>query len=232
MKTKTFLSFRRLALAGTAALVTLLGAPAVWAQTYGNTTDNGGSSSVLANTLLGEQVYVNQSATLNDFDAIFRMAGTNVNFGLYSSTSSNTIQSPPSQLLATTGSHAITSTGLVSIPFTQTTTIPAGYYWIMAVYDANTNVGQTGGASPTMSGTLIDYRSFGYSDTLPQTFGAVTSYSGVDLDYAVSTNPVVPEPSTWAGGALLLGAGVLTLRRRTRFSSRPHLTFPGGLLPL
>ena len=217
MKTQTFLSFGRLALAGTAALVTLLGAPAVRAQTYGNTTDNGGNSYVTTGYLLGEQIYINQSATLKDFDAIFRSTGSNVNFGLYSSTSSSQPSSPPAQLLAMSGSQAITSTGLVSIPFTQTTTVSAGYYWIVAAYDANTSVGSTTGSSDGLDSTSsqIDYRSFGYSGTLPSTFGTASSYAGADLDYAVATNPVVPEPSTWAGGALLLATAGWTLRRRT-----------------
>ena len=146
--------------------------------------------------------------------------------------------------LLVNGTHS--GTGLVTVQNSGsvlggTGTLAAAVSVTTGTLNPGSNAGAAGSAANagrltvgalTLSGTLIDYRSFGYSDTLPQTFGTVTEYSGVDLDYAVSTNPVVPEPATWAGGALLLGAAGLTLRRRTRFSSRPHRTFPGGLLPL
>ena len=66
----------------------------------------------------------------------------------------------------------------------------------------------SGGA---LSGTFSDFANAGSYTYGSDVFRA--NYTGTDFTLTVTS---VPEPATWAGGALLLGATVLTLRRRRR----------------
>ena len=61
----------------------------------------------------------------------------------------------------------------------------------------------------TLSGTFSDF-----ANNSSYTYGSDifrANYTATDFTLTVTS---VPEPATWAGGALGLGAGVLALRRR------------------
>lgn len=64
----------------------------------------------------------------------------------------------------------------------------------------------------TLSGTFNNFANDGAYTYGGETFRA--NYTGTDFTLTALTS--VPEPATWAGGALLLGAAGMTLRRRLR----------------
>ena len=168
---------------------------------YGNYTDLPQSSSHSANYLLGSAISVDQPVTLSAAGIIFRTSGYDANVGLYSDVGGH-----PSQLLATTGSFLVGTTGRVETAFLSTPTLGPGTYWFMADFDAFASVGYN---QPT--GALVDYRSLTFTSTLPTTFGTATEYSGQSFNYYLVT---VPEPQAlW-----VLGLGlVITFMRRRRF---------------
>ena len=166
---------------------------------YGNSNDLGGSSNISAHFLLGSMVTLDQTVDLLDAGVIFRNAGYNANIGLYSADFSNGL---PDQLLATTGSFFVTSTGTVETPFTTSPTLLPGDYWFMAEYDRDS---VSVGFSQTVT-NLVAYRSLTFATSLPSAFGPASTYTGQAFNYYLVTQSV-PEPSTYA----LFGLGALAL---------------------
>jgi hypothetical protein len=59
--------------------------------------------------------------------------------------------------------------------------LPAGTYWLMAVYDATTEIG---GDTSTFS-EVIQYRSLAFTDPMPSTFGTAKTYKGNPVNYYI-----------------------------------------------
>ena len=179
-------------------------------QTYGNTTPFETVSGHAPDYVLGVQVTIPQTITLQSFGMIYGMPGSNLNvsnaiFGLYSS---DAVSLLPSALLAVTNPTNLSAAQTYdNIAFTSTPTVGAGTYWMMALYESP--------ASPRMSqlnaGSLVAYWANSYSSGMPTNAPAITTYTGQDFNYWVNGG-AAPEPASLA--ALSLGALVLIRRRR------------------
>jgi len=142
------------------------------AYKVGDYTNYGTQGSFTANYLLGEKVTLTQAATLLDFGLISASSGQHVVMALYTDNNNS-----PNTLVAYTASTTVSATDQQIAPNTQAS-LPAGSYWMMAVYDTTAGPDRDNSTSNT-----IDYISFTYGSTLPTTFPAPTSYSGQDFNY-------------------------------------------------
>ena len=168
---------------------------------FGNTNDLGTSSVHSANFLLGSKIAVDSTVDLTAAGVIFSGTGYNANIGIYSA---NATTGLPDQLLATTGSFAVTATGTVQIPFIASQTVLPGNYWFLADYSGTASVRYANG-----TGAQVAYRSLPFTSTLPTSFGTASSYTGQSFNYFLVSQPAaVPEPGTWAlasfGGTFLI----------------------------
>jgi hypothetical protein len=167
----------------------LAATPTAWTATayYGNVADLGQYSHHSANYLLGCQIEVPEVVNLVAAGILFRAGGVNGNVGIYSS---GAPEQMPGELLATTGSFSVSSSGTKEIPFTEEITLQPGWYWFMAVYQTTANIGYT-----VNSDDLVVYRSLPFNGTLPTTFGTPLTYTGQEFNYYLKTE-TVPEPTT------------------------------------
>lgn len=179
------------------------------AITFGNTNPFETVSSHSPNFVLGVQVTVSQSITLQSFGMIYGMTGTpattNAIFGLYSSNVGNGL---PDSLVAVTNTINLnTAQTYDNIAFTSTPTIGAGTYWMMAMYESQAN--------PRMSlqngNSLVAYWSESFGSGMPGAAHDINTYSGQNFNYWVN-GAAVPEPASMA----VLGLGVLAALKRRR----------------
>jgi hypothetical protein len=85
----------------------------------------------------------------------------------------------PSSLVASTTGSELTVGGQ-EIAVTEATAISPGFYWIMAVLDAETNLGANDQATPD---NVIKYRELEFSSALPSSFGVAETDDGITLDF-------------------------------------------------
>lgn len=181
------------------------------ANTYGNTSPFETESGHSPNFVLGVQVTIPQTITLQSFGLIYGNGDTppasNAIFGLYSSGVSSGL---PLSLQAVTNPINVNTAQIYdNIAFTTTPTINAGTYWMMALYESF--------AGPRMSlvntGSLVAYWSTPYSGGMQASAPAVSTYNGQNFNYWVNGTPV-PEPASLA--ILGIGAAGMALRKRRR----------------
>lgn len=107
--------------------------------TVGPAADLGGTGTKAAGALLGRVVTLSSGATLRKFGLISRQMGTNVSIGLYTDVGGN-----PSVLVAKAEFQAITTAGRNEFAAVAaggaSLSLPAGSYWIMAMYETPTMI--------------------------------------------------------------------------------------------
>jgi len=187
---------------------------------FGNFTDLGDNSSHAASYLLGSQIDVTIPGVLTDAGIIFRASGGNGEVAVYDDTGAGGL---PGNLVARTGVFPVTSIGDTLIPFTSNPVLPAGTYWMMAVYSTGASVGFT-----TNTDALVAYRSFTTGTVPPATFGTATTYTGQAFNYYLRLD-AIPEPETIA----LQGLGLLVLIavRLRKGRSKPAPQLRSGCVP-
>ncbi len=180
-----------------AAVLAFSVAGAVSAETYGNTDPFETQSSHSPNYVLGVQVVIPEPIVLESFGLMYghedgQPFASNGIFGLYSSGGDGL----PQNLMAVTGPVFLdTQMTYDNIAFTTTPEIPAGTYWMMALYESQ--------ASPRMSlldsGSLVAYWSNSYGSGMPDTAPGISTYTGQNFNYWVNGNPAgTPvETTTW-----------------------------------
>lgn len=83
----------------------------------------------------------------------------------------------PDTLVSSTGALSYSSAGRVE-PDVTDVLLPAGDYWIMAIYQSTASLGID------FSGE-VQYRPLSYGTSLPTTFGTVSQYTGQQFNYSI-----------------------------------------------
>jgi hypothetical protein len=139
----------------------------------GSSSDLGGMGNRSAGNLLGQSITLTATSTVRSFGLLTPGAGSMVSMGLYSDMAGS-----PYQLVAQALSKGVLNGTNVYAAAPATTggtlQIPAGTYWIMAIFDQTTTIktAVTGGAT-----TTVKYVSQGFGP-LPQTLSGVLSQPG------------------------------------------------------
>ena len=141
---------------------------------YGNVAPLPSDGSASPNFLLGSQLVVPQDSTLVNFGVDIRVAGPQMKLALYTESGGE-----PGVLVAETAPRAMV-VGVTEI-HTDAIPLPAGNYWIMAVYDATASVGfESGGAWE------VKYISHTFASALPANYPAATTYTGQRFNYYIT----------------------------------------------
>jgi hypothetical protein len=148
------------------------------ALVYGTTEAVATSSEFHPDYLLGGPVEILQAMTMDQFGLISRTAGNHVKIALYTDDGGK----PDSLVVGTPSTTLLAGSQTIEVPATE---VPAGDYWIMAVYDADTPLP---GDDEDLS-TPVYFKAFTFSDPLPETFGVGTTYGGQPMPYAVKGIP-------------------------------------------
>jgi len=180
------------------------------AQTYGNTSPFETVSNHSPNYVLGVQVTIPVTLTLQSFGLIYGITGetptvSNAIFGLYASSPSDGL--PTTRVAVTNPINVNTAQTYNNIPFTSNPTIGAGTYWMMALYESQANP-RMGLTDPNV---LVAYWDNPYANGMPASSPGNVTYTGQNFNYWVNG---VPEPATMS--ILGLGALAMAFRRRRR----------------
>jgi hypothetical protein len=145
-------------------------------------TDNGN-----ANLLLAQSATLSQQATLVSLSFYVGAATGNLRLGIYDSTGPN---GSPGNLVATTASSAVSSTGWLTLLPTTTPTLTPGSYWLVYLPSGNAL-----GFSKQLTGSAVCY-SLAYG-AMPQQLGTFTDSQAVHWSFYATLMPVpTPNPPT------------------------------------
>jgi len=139
---------------------------------YGNYVPLNSSSGHSPNYLLGTSLVVSQASTLDAFGLIVVSSGFQVQMALY--TDNNGV---PDSLFASSPITTVTASGVLELDVTDQS-LPAGTYWIMAVYSSLASVSYTSSTSAT-----VKYRALSFGSSLPTSFGSASGYDGQEFNY-------------------------------------------------
>ncbi|HND33291.1 MAG TPA: hypothetical protein PLA94_25005, partial [Myxococcota bacterium] len=139
----------------------------------GYDVDLGTSSNHAPNYLLGSRYTVSSSFTVTALAVIGKVAGPNMKLALYSDSAGT-----PANLIVQTATTAL-AVGAQEVAVTPTT-IPAGDYWFMGIYQSTASIGISYAYSDT-----VKYRSLSFGTALPASFGAPATYSGQRFNYYI-----------------------------------------------
>jgi hypothetical protein len=131
---------------------------------------DGGFSS---NYLLGVKYTLNAEGTLNSINLIGNGTGEGIQMAVYDDNSG-----VPNNLIASSSLGTVGS-GITSLPITPTL-LPAGDYWIMAVYDVG---GNSSDYNSSATGNTVYYQSLSYGSAIPTNASSFFSYTGQDFLY-------------------------------------------------
>ena len=169
------------------------------AETYGNTSPFETQSAHSPDYVLGVQVEIPVNIELQSFGLMYghesgNPEAANAIFGVYSSNPSSGM---PENLMAVTNQINLNSVATYdNIAFTTTPNVPAGTYWMMALYQT--------AASPRMTlldgGSLVAYWSMPYGAGMPANAPGALTYFGQDFNYWVNGDLVVTPTlrATWS----------------------------------
>jgi hypothetical protein len=137
----------------------------------------------MADYLLGEEISIDSPLLVTKLGANVLAAGRHMVMALYTDSGTK-----PDTMVASTAPTSIVN-GSNELPVVDQVRVAAGNYWLMAVYDASTQIAQ---ALPFS--TLIWYQSMDFSTALPARFGAragtnAASYTSKYLGYYVVGTP-------------------------------------------
>ncbi len=139
----------------------------------GNDVEFGTASNHAANFLLGSRITVPGTVALKRFGLITKATGPQVQMALYADVSGN-----PGPLVAFTPITAMTL-GVQEIPVAEVA-LPAGDYWVMAVYDVDASVGVLNdGVTPYKFVALF------FGSPLPDPFPPPNTQTGAQFNYYI-----------------------------------------------
>jgi hypothetical protein len=141
---------------------------------YGNVAPFASNSSHAPNDLLGSPLSVPQNSTLVAFGVIARSSGPQVIMALYTDSGGQ-----PGTLVAQTTAVTLNNQTM-EIP-APSVAVPAGSYWIMAVYNVSASVG----IDFSNAQAKVDYTSLNFGSMLPSPFPAPTTYTGQQFNYYI-----------------------------------------------
>tara|TARA_B110000114_G_scaffold104011_1_gene109461 strand:+ start:432 stop:983 length:552 start_codon:yes stop_codon:yes gene_type:complete len=84
--------------------------------------------------------------------------------------------------LITSSAQSTVGNGFTTLPVSPVL-LPAGDYWVMAVYEIG---GNSSDYNPNAAGNVVYYQSLQYGDTIPTNASSFLSYSGQDFLYSLS----------------------------------------------
>jgi hypothetical protein len=140
--------------------------------TFGNATEFSGASSHSPGFLLGSPVQIPVAVTITHLAVIAKAGGANVLLGLYRQSGG-----VPTTLVVGTSPTPL-APGRLEIPVTPTT-IAAGTYWLMAMYDTDASVG----LDTSVANAQDAYAFRDFSQGLPATVSQPTSMFGQRYNY-------------------------------------------------
>ena len=131
-----------------------------------------GTGNFVSDLLLGVKYTLNAEGTLNSINLIGNGAGGGIQMAVYDDNSG-----VPNNLIAS--SSLGTVSGITSLPITPTL-LPAGDYWIMAVYEVG---GNSSDFNNSATGNTVYYQSLIYGSAIPTNASSFISYTGHDFLY-------------------------------------------------
>ena len=130
------------------------------------------SGSFGANFLLGVKYNLSQDGTLRSINLLGNNTGEGVQMAVY-----NDVAGIPNNLIASSNLGTVGS-GVTSLPVAPIL-LPAGDYWIMAVYQVG---GNSSNYNPTAANTVY-YKSLTYGSPIPINASGFNTYTGQDFLY-------------------------------------------------
>jgi len=127
--------------------------------------------------LLGSPLKVPVDSTLDAFALLARSGGPRVQMGLYRDSGGR-----PGSLFASSGIATLPAGGGVLELDVRDRRLPAGDYWLVAVFESTASVGYT-----MSSSEIVAYRTLGFGSALPGRFGEAKTYEGQEFNYWVVT---------------------------------------------
>ena len=114
------------------------------------------------------------AVTLRQFGVWAVSSGPQVKMALYTSAGG-----APGNLVAQSAAATMETGRLQMFTTAGPVTLPAGTYWIVAVFSATASVGY----SRADAGNAVAYRSLPFGSDLPATFGPAQTYTGQTFNY-------------------------------------------------
>ena len=137
------------------------------------TTVDSTPANFLSDFLLGVKFTLSQEGTLNSINLIGNNTGEGVQMAVYDDNTG-----APNDLIASSGFGTVAN-GTTSLPVTPTL-LPAGDYWIMAVYETE---GTSSFANQNATGNTVYYQNLTYGNAIPTNASGFLSYSDSDILY-------------------------------------------------
>jgi hypothetical protein len=126
-----------------------------------------------ANNLLGVKYTLSQVGTLQSINLVGNGTGEGVQMAVYDDNAG-----VPNNLVASSSLDTVQN-GITSLPVTPTL-LPAGDYWIMAVYEIG---GNSSNKNQNATGNSVYYQSLTYGDPIPTNASGFLRYTGRDFLY-------------------------------------------------
>ncbi len=139
-----------------------------------STNNNFTTGNISANILFGVKYTLSQEGTLNSINLIGNGTGEGVQMAVYDDNGGI-----PNNLIATS-SQGTVDNGVTTLPVNPVL-LPAGDYWVMAVYETGGNSSNTNTNNAT--GNVLYYQSLNYGDAIPTNASGFTSNTGQDYLY-------------------------------------------------
>ena len=186
----------------------------------GNETidDNPLKEDISSNYLLGVKHTLSQEGTLNSINLVGNDTSSGVQMAVYDDNGG-----VPNNLIVSSSPGTV-GNGVISLPVTPTV-LPAGDYWIMAVYEFDGQHSEL----YSVPGNAVYYQGLNYGDNMPNNASGFDSYSGHDflyflditcsdilstVDFNISNNvKIYPNPSK----SFIKVSGLTTMEKYTLF---------------
>ncbi|PQJ80099.1 T9SS type A sorting domain-containing protein [Polaribacter porphyrae] len=141
----------------------------------GNETATGQftTASISSNVLVGIKVNLTEEGTLRSLNVIGNIAGSGIKMALYDDNSG-----VPNDLITSTSANTLKN-GINSFVVTPKL-LPAGDYWIMAIYETK---GNNTKVNFSASGNTAYFKNIDYNDDLPNNASDFSSFTGQDYLY-------------------------------------------------
>lgn len=141
-----------------------------------------------ANFLLGVKFNLSQVGVLQSLNIIGNGSGSDMQMAIYDDNAG-----VPNDLVTFTGTTTVTS-GIISLPVTPVE-VPAGEYWIMAVYNNSTGNSNHSDVNTSATGNVVYYDDQVFGAPIPMNASGFQVYTGQDFLYfaVISCGPLGNE---------------------------------------